>query len=69
MSDLRDSGSIEQDADVIMMLYRDDYYDPQSEDAGTIEVIVKKQRDGETGTVRLGFKKEYGKMISLETGA
>jgi len=66
MSDLRDSGSIEQDSDVILMLYRDDYYDKQSEDAGMIEVIVTKQRDGDTGTVKMWFRKEYGKILSME---
>lgn len=68
MSDLRESGNIEQDSDVILMLYRDDYYNKESEDAGTIEVIVTKQRDGDTGTVKMWFRKEYGKLLSMETG-
>lgn len=66
MSDLRSSGAIEQDADVIGFLYRDDYYNKESEDANMVELIVAKNRDGSTGTVKLAFRKEYGKMLSLE---
>ena len=55
MSDLRESGAIEQDADVIVMAYRDDYYNPSSEQRGTAEMIVRKNRMGEIGTARLTF--------------
>ena len=53
LSDLRESGSVEQDADLIMFLYRDSYYDPESEDKDILEVIVGKQRNGRTGTIKL----------------
>lgn len=66
MSDLRESGNIEQDADVIGFLYRDDYYDAESEKQNVIEIILSKQRNGPTGTVELAFLKEYGKFVSLD---
>ncbi|WP_042375306.1 replicative DNA helicase [Neobacillus jeddahensis] len=67
MSDIRESGSIEQDADVIAFLYRDDYYDKQSENKNIVECIISKQRDGAVGTVQLAFVKEYGRFLNLET--
>ncbi|CAM3403709.1 hypothetical protein GCM10009865_18830 [Aeromicrobium ponti] len=62
LSDLRESGQIEQDADVIAFLYRDDYYHKESEQQDTIEIILAKQRNGPIGTVQLAFKKEIGKF-------
>jgi replicative DNA helicase len=66
MSDIRESGSIEQDADVIAFLYRDDYYDKESESRNIVECIIAKQRDGAVGTVQLAFVREYGRFIALE---
>ena len=68
MSDLRESGSIEQDADIIQFLYRDDYYNKESEQQDLLEVIVAKQRDGATGTAVLAFLKEYGKIVNVDWG-
>jgi len=66
MSDLRESGSIEQDADIVGFLYRDDYYDKESEKQNIIEIIISKQRNGPVGTVELAFVKEYNKFVDLD---
>ncbi len=66
MSDIRESGSIEQDADIVAFLYRDDYYNKDSENKNIIEIIIAKQRNGPTGTVSLAFIKEYNKFVNLE---
>lgn len=68
LSDLRDSGAIEQDADVVMFLYRDDYYNHDSPDKGISEVIIAKQRNGPIGTVKLAWLPEYTKFANLEHG-
>jgi len=65
LSDLRESGAIEQDADVVLMLFREDYYSPTDENKGIAEVIVAKQRNGPTGTVKLAFIKEYTRFETL----
>ncbi|MCM0648672.1 replicative DNA helicase [Clostridium swellfunianum] len=59
MSDLRESGTIEQDADLIILLFRDEYYNPDTEKKGIIEAIIAKQRDGRTGTLQFAYKPEY----------
>lgn len=66
MSDIRESGSIEQDADIVAFLYREDYYDKETENKNIIEIIIAKQRNGPTGTIQLAFAKEYNKFVNLE---
>ncbi|WP_071190557.1 replicative DNA helicase [Trichormus sp. NMC-1] len=65
LSDLRESGSIEQDADLVIMLYRDEYYTPDTPDRGIAEVIVAKHRNGPTGTVKLLFDPQFTKFKNL----
>jgi replicative DNA helicase len=65
LSDLRESGAIEADSDVVLLLYRPDYYDPESPRAGEIDVIVAKQRQGPTATVTCAFQGHYGRITDL----
>ncbi len=65
MSDLRESGAIEQDADIILMMYREEYYKPDTQEKGTAEVIIGKHRNGPTGIVRLTFLGEYTRFQSF----
>jgi replicative DNA helicase len=67
LSDLRESGSIEQDADIVAFLYREDYYNPESERKNIMDVLIKKHRSGPTGGVELYFEKEKQKIRSLDT--
>ena len=64
-SDLKESGDIEQDADTIMGIYRDDYYNKKSQEPGIAEVIVMKNRDGATGTVKLAWLPQYTRFENL----
>ena len=71
LSDLRESGALEQDADVVVLIYRDDVYnrDPNSPDAGTAELILAKQRNGPTGVVKLAFLREQTRFANLAQGS
>ena len=66
LSDLRESGAIEQDADVVMFLYREDYYNQDSERKGIADVLIRKQRNGPIGDVELVWLPEYTKFASME---
>ena len=66
LSDLRESGSIEQDADIVMFLHREDYYDKENEKKGIAEVIIAKNRHGETGTIELGWLGQYTRFANID---
>jgi replicative DNA helicase len=68
MSDLRESGSIEQDADIVAFIYRDEVYDEDSPDKGLAELIVSKHRNGATGVVKLAFLNHLTKFANLHRG-
>ena len=68
LADLRESGSIEQDSDVVVFLYRDELYDAESADRGTAEIIVSKHRNGPIGMTRLAFLDSYTKFANMAKG-
>ncbi len=65
LSDLRESGAIEQDSDVVVLLFREEYYKPTDENRGIADVIIAKQRNGPVGTIQLTFLKEYTKFVDI----
>lgn len=65
LSDLRESGEIEQAADAVILLHREDYYEPESERAGEIDMIIAKNREGSTGIVTAGFRGRYSKIEAM----
>lgn len=66
LSHLRESGALEQDADLVMFIYRDEYYNPDTEKPGIAEIIIAKHRNGPTGSLELGFIKEFTKFVNLD---
>ncbi|WP_290438386.1 DnaB-like helicase C-terminal domain-containing protein, partial [Listeria monocytogenes] len=66
MSDIREAGSIEQEAEIVAFLDREDYYDREGENDGAMEIIIAKQRNGPVGDVKLVFVKEFNKYVNLE---
>lgn len=65
VSDLRESGALEQDADVVLLLYRDDFYNPETKDKGIAEIIIGKNRSGETGTSKVSWQGAYAAFENL----
>lgn len=68
LSDLRESGAIEQDADVVAFIYRDEVYNPEGDDLGTADILIRKQRNGPIGDVKLHFEKEYTRFYNFSRG-
>ena len=67
LSDLRESGAIEQDADLVMFIYRDEYYNPDTDDKNQAEIIIAKHRNGPVGTIKLGWTPALTRFTNLET--
>ena len=68
LADLRESGSLEQDSDVVMFIYREELYNPETPDRGTAEIIVSKHRNGPTGAVQLAFLDHYTRFANMARG-
>ncbi|WP_373845718.1 replicative DNA helicase, partial [Clostridium sp.] len=66
LSDLRESGNIEQDVDTAMFIYRDEYYNKESEDKGIMEVLIRKNRDGQLGTLKFAYLEQYQLVANLD---